>query len=136
MEAGLAQRARIVLLAAEGLPNTEIARRVGMTRPTVIQWRGRYVSGGIAALGDLDRSGRPPVIDDAAVVIATLKHRRNLGRDALVGPAARPSSWASRSPRSRGSGATGASSRGDERHSSSPPIRSWTPRSATSSDSI
>ena len=73
MEAGLAQRARIVLLAAEGLPNAEIARRVGMTRPTVIQWRNRYVSGGIAALGDLDRSGRPPVIDDAAVVIATLQ---------------------------------------------------------------
>ena len=43
-----------------------------MTRPTVIQWRNRYASGGIAALGDLDRSGRPPVIDDAAVVIATL----------------------------------------------------------------
>jgi transposase len=73
VEAGLAQRARIVLLAAEGLPNAEIARRVGMTRPTVIQWRNRYVSGGIAALGDLDRSGRPPVIDDAAVVIATLQ---------------------------------------------------------------
>jgi hypothetical protein len=29
VEAGLAQRARIVLLAAEGLPNAEIARRVG-----------------------------------------------------------------------------------------------------------
>jgi len=73
VEAGLAQRARIVLLAAEGLPNAEIARRVGMVRPTVIQWRNRYVCGGIAALGDLDRSGRPPVIDDAAVVIATLQ---------------------------------------------------------------
>jgi hypothetical protein len=40
VEAGLAQRARIVLLAAEGLPNAEIARRVGMTRPTVIQATG------------------------------------------------------------------------------------------------
>ncbi len=72
-EAGLAQRARIVLLAAEGLPNTEIARRVGVSRPTVIQWRDRYSSGGVNSLGDLDRSGRPPVIDDAAVVIATLQ---------------------------------------------------------------
>jgi len=69
----MAQRARIVLLAAEGLPNAEIARRVGMTRPTVILWRNRYVAGGIRALGDLDRSGRPPVIDDAAVVVATLQ---------------------------------------------------------------
>jgi transposase len=73
VEAGAAQRARIVLLAAEGLPNAEIARRVGMSRPTVIQWRNRYAAGGIAALDDLDRSGRPPVIDDAAVVIATLQ---------------------------------------------------------------
>jgi len=54
----LAQRARIVLLAAEGLPNAEIA--AGSDGPaTVIQWRNRYVCGGIAALGDLDRSGRP-----------------------------------------------------------------------------
>jgi DNA-binding CsgD family transcriptional regulator len=36
VQAGLAQRARIVLLAAEGLPNAEIARRVGVTRQTVI----------------------------------------------------------------------------------------------------
>jgi DNA-binding CsgD family transcriptional regulator len=64
--AGLAQRARIVLLAAQGLPNAEIARRVGMSRPTVIGWRNRYETGGIRALGDLDRSGRPPVIDDAS----------------------------------------------------------------------
>ena len=69
VEAGLAQRARIVLLAAQGVPNAEIARRVGVSRPTVIQWRNRYEAGGISALGDLDRSGRPPVIDDVAVVV-------------------------------------------------------------------
>ena len=73
VEAGLAQRARILLLAAEGFPNAEIARRVGATRPTVIQWRNRYQTGGIGALGDLPRSGRPAVIDDAAVVVATLQ---------------------------------------------------------------
>ncbi|MBK8459805.1 MAG: IS630 family transposase [Micropruina sp.] len=72
VEAGLAQRARIVLLAAEGLPNAEIARRVGVSRPTVIQWRHRYVAGGMDALSDLDRSGRPSLIDDKAVVVATL----------------------------------------------------------------
>ena len=73
MEAGAAQRARIVLLAAEGVSNAEIGRRVGMSRPTVIGWRKRYLDGGIAGLGDLDRSGRPSVIDDAAVVVATLQ---------------------------------------------------------------
>src|SRR3954454_24265021 len=70
--AGHVQRARMVLLAAEGLPNTEIGRRVGMTRQTVIAWGGRYAAGGIDALPALPRSGRPPVIDEAAVVVSTL----------------------------------------------------------------
>jgi len=38
--AGVAQRARIVLLAAEGVSNAEIGRRVGVSRPTVLTWRG------------------------------------------------------------------------------------------------
>ena len=71
--AGVAQRARIVLLAAEGVSNAEIGRRVGVSRPTVLSWRGRYERSGIAGLGDLDRSGRPPVIDELAVVVATLE---------------------------------------------------------------
>jgi transposase len=62
----------MLLLAAEGLSNAEIGRRVGMTRQTVITWRARYEAGGIAALADLPRSGRPPVIDEAAVVVSTL----------------------------------------------------------------
>jgi transposase len=70
--AGHVQRARIVLLAAEGLSNAEIGRQVGMTRQTVISWRARYEACGIDALADLPRSGRPPVVDEAAVVVATL----------------------------------------------------------------
>ena len=70
--AGHVQRARMVLLAAEGLPNAEIGRRVGMTRQTVLAWRARYEAGGIKALADLPRSGRPPVIDEAAVIVSTL----------------------------------------------------------------
>ena len=46
--AGLAQRARIVLLAADGLANVEIAARVGVSRPTVISWRARYARAGSA----------------------------------------------------------------------------------------
>jgi transposase len=68
----LAQRARIVLLAAEGLPNAEIARRTGTSRPTVVDWRARYDAGGIAGLNDQRRSGRPPEIDEIDVVVATL----------------------------------------------------------------
>ncbi len=71
-EAGLAQRARIVLLASQGVSNTTIAARLGVSRPTVIDWRTRYTAGGVGALKDLPRSGRPPVIDDLAVVVATL----------------------------------------------------------------
>jgi Homeodomain-like domain len=39
LPAVLAQRARILLLAAEGITNTEIAKRVGVSRPTVIACR-------------------------------------------------------------------------------------------------
>jgi transposase len=70
--AGLAQRARIVLLAAEGVANTEIAGRVGVSRPTVNAWRDRYEAGGVAALDDLPRPGRPVVVDEIAVLAETL----------------------------------------------------------------
>ena len=72
IRAGLAQRARIVLLASQGLPNAEIARRTGTSRPTVVDWRARYDAGGIGALHDQRRSGRPPEIDEIDVVVATL----------------------------------------------------------------
>jgi transposase len=70
--AGLAQRARIVLLAADGMSNTAISQRVGASRPTVIGWRERYASRGLAGLADASRSGRPRAIDHAAIVTATL----------------------------------------------------------------
>ena len=41
VRAGLAQRARIVLLAADGISNTGIAEAVGVSRPTVISWLDR-----------------------------------------------------------------------------------------------
>ena len=73
IQAGLAQRARIVLLAADGLPNVEIAERVGVSRPTVTSWRTRYARSGIAGLADQARSGRPRTIDHRRIVAATLK---------------------------------------------------------------
>jgi len=73
VRSGLARRARIVLLAAEGLGNTAIAEKVGVSRPTVLLWRGRYEVGGVAALEDLDRPGRPPRVEQAEVVVATLQ---------------------------------------------------------------
>jgi transposase len=72
IRAGLAQRARIVLLAADGVSNTAIADTVGVSRPTVIGWRDRYLAKGIDGLGDEPRSGRPRTIDHAGVITATL----------------------------------------------------------------
>ena len=73
MPAGLAQRARIVLLAGEGVSNTAIAQRVGVSRPTVIGWRARFGAKGVAGLLDEQRSGRPRSIDRARVIAATLR---------------------------------------------------------------
>src|SRR5215210_8686205 len=72
MRAGLAQRARIVLLAADGVSNTEIAERVGVARQTVISWRERYATSGVAGLSDEHRSGRPRTVDRAKILAATL----------------------------------------------------------------
>jgi transposase len=71
--AGLVQRARIVLMAAEGAGNTEIAERLQIARQTVVTWRKRYVAGGMKALEDADRPGRPVIHDDVQVVVATLE---------------------------------------------------------------
>jgi transposase len=72
VRAGLAQRARIVLLAADGVSNTAIAELVGASRPTVIGWRERYRAKGVAGLDDEQRPGRPRSIDHASIVTATL----------------------------------------------------------------
>ncbi|HEY7050764.1 MAG TPA: IS630 family transposase, partial [Mycobacterium sp.] len=73
VRAGLAQRARIVLLAADGVSNTEIAARVGVSRQTVVSWRARYSRSGIAGLSDEPRPGRPRTIDHEAIITETLK---------------------------------------------------------------
>ena len=57
----LVVRARIVLLAHANWPNAQIAARLGCTVNTVRTWRRRFVRGGIPALCDRPRSGRPAV---------------------------------------------------------------------------
>ena len=70
--AGMAQRARIVLLASDGVLNADIAARVGVSRPTVNRWRARYAESGIAGLVDEDRPGRPRQVDQRQIVAETL----------------------------------------------------------------
>lgn len=57
--AGLVRRARMVLLADDGMPLDQIARTVGADRTIVRTWIDRYQAGGLAALQDRPRSGRP-----------------------------------------------------------------------------
>jgi transposase-like protein len=67
-EARVAERARIVLLAADGLTGPQIAERVGCTEPTVVKWRRQYAAGGLAGLEDAPRPGGPrTVLTDEAV---------------------------------------------------------------------
>ena len=58
-EVRMVERARIVLCASEGLKGSEIADRVGCSKPTVAKWRGRYARHGIDGLRDAPRSGPP-----------------------------------------------------------------------------
>lgn len=54
-------RARIVLYAAQGLGNDEIAVRLDTPRQIVSKWRKRFYEQRLAGLADLPRGGRPPV---------------------------------------------------------------------------
>jgi transposase len=66
--ARVAERARIVLLAADGLTGSQIAERAGCTEPTVIKWRRQYAGEGLAGLDDAPRPGGPKtVLTDEAV---------------------------------------------------------------------
>src|ERR687898_1137446 len=71
--AGLTQRARIVLLAADGVGTNEIVERVGVSKPTVIAWKKRYAAEGLGGLDDRPKPGRPRTVDEVAIVQATLE---------------------------------------------------------------
>ncbi len=74
---GIALRVEIVLGAAKGIANRVLARTLSTSVPTVLLWRKRYESGGLASiLEDLPRSGRPKQITaerETAIVEATMK---------------------------------------------------------------
>jgi transposase-like protein len=63
----LALRARIVLGCAEGKPNQEVARKLGVTNQTVTKWRERFRLQRLEGLADEPRPGAPRSISDAQV---------------------------------------------------------------------
>ena len=75
---GDAQRADIVLLAADGLNNCAIAAKVGVTRQTVRTWRERFAKHRLDGLCDEPRCGAPRKIGDdqvEAIVVKTLEEK-------------------------------------------------------------
>jgi hypothetical protein len=55
-------RARMILLAADGVPVEEIARRTDTRREVVWKWRKRFLAEGLAGLEERPRRGRPGVL--------------------------------------------------------------------------
>jgi transposase len=73
----LVERAKIVLLAAEGIDNQEIGKRLNISRHKVGRWRTRYAEDGLLGIQvDAPRTGRPPTLGNKIseeVIRKTLK---------------------------------------------------------------
>jgi transposase len=63
-------RAKIVLMAAGGVANSEIAARLDTSPQVVWRWRKRFFEGRLEGLEDHPRSGRPPVFSPSVVTEA------------------------------------------------------------------
>ena len=78
-EQRVAFRSRIVLAAAQGMPDKKIAETLGTSRPTVIDWRRRYAAEGIEGLSHDRPRGKAfaalPKDKEAAVVAKTLHEK-------------------------------------------------------------
>ena len=73
---GLVRRAEIILLAADGWPNTAISATLGLSAVTIGKWRKRFLESGIEGLYDEWRPGAPRSIKNeqvAEVVFNTLE---------------------------------------------------------------
>jgi transposase len=78
----LAARSRVVLLAADGLNNTEIAQRLGVHRPMVRKWRSRFAEHRLDGLTDEPRPGRPRTVTDEQVEEVIVKTLESAPQDA------------------------------------------------------
>jgi hypothetical protein len=103
-------RARIVLLASEGLSNKEIANRLHTTPQTACKWRKRFYEEGLDGLEDRPRSGRPPLFPPRVrMEVKALAFELPATIGVLLSRSGVPGSWRGRppsgalSPRSRGS---------------------------------
>ncbi|QHE88534.1 helix-turn-helix domain-containing protein [Hydrogenophaga sp. BPS33] len=90
VEARVQQRARVILLAAQGWQNTEIAVEVRLDRRQVALWRRRFMERGVEALlHDAPRAGRTPSLTTAL--------EAHIVRTTLHNPPAPDTPWSTRS---------------------------------------
>ena len=70
-------QAKALLMAGDGVANSRIASRLGISRPTVLQWRSRFRSDGLDSVGDVRAGrGRKPAMTERqvqAIVQATVE---------------------------------------------------------------
>jgi putative transposase len=69
----LVNRARIILMAAQGMPNHAIAQKVNLSPQMVCKWRQRYIKQGLSGLHDELRPGRPRSVSDEKVAVLVRK---------------------------------------------------------------
>jgi transposase len=78
----LVLRSRIVLGAAEGLKNTEIAMRLAIDHATARKWRSRFAEDRLDGLVDEPRPGRPRTVTDAIVEEVIVRTLESTPKDA------------------------------------------------------
>ena len=62
------RRAQVLLLAGDGVSNSEISEVAGVSRPTVLAWRGQFEKDGLIGFGEVAQGrGRKPSISDEKV---------------------------------------------------------------------
>lgn len=102
----LVQRAKVILDAADGVANSEVSARVGVSRPTVLAWRAEFAARGLWRFGQVAPGrGRKPTIPQETVdrvVELTLHHRpagathwscRSMAREVGISPASVQRIW-------------------------------------------
>ena len=93
VQARVQQRARLILLAAQGWRNKDIAEEVKLDRRQVALWRRRFIEGGVQALlQDAPRSGRAPRPSCSVSACQPVAHGDGhalLPRDSMPTPSAR-----------------------------------------------
>lgn len=105
----LVQRAQVLLHAADGMANSQIAAQVGVSRPTVLAWRAEFAKQGLWRFGQVAAGrGRKPSIPQVTVekvVELTLHHRpegathwsvRSMARQVGISPASVQRIWDAR----------------------------------------